>query len=301
MDQALINAYQTMTQKTYDTVDKTVFKVIHQNLSGKLTVRDLNVLYTIFQREKLGFNISKEIAKALRLSKTNLSNRLDRLSQLGLIQKRVNDVDHREYFIDLTELGIKALAIYLNLIDETIRRLNKTFKATEKIKLLRALQKIASVGESQKLPVSWLSPAKIPKQTQVIINTIYQRVFDHDQDFLASHQFEGSLKTFRIYLEIYIQSSQGRCTLNQLHESLFIPLSSLSRIVEQSPIITKKTDRKDKRIKYLSVKKSFESTLEDFMTNRLDFYHDTIKLVSQSSFDLMERVLKILNDYANEV
>jgi DNA-binding MarR family transcriptional regulator len=290
-----------MTHKTYDTVDKTVFKVIHQKLSGKLMVRDLNVLYTVFQLEKQGHHIAKEIAKALRLSKTNLSNRLDRLSQLDLIKKQMNDLDHREYFITLTDKGTQALGLYLHLIDETIRRFNDQFSWAEKIRVVRTLQKIAAVGPSQKPPVSWFQPAKIPEQLQIIINAIYQRVFDRDQAFLASHQFEGSLKTFRIYLEIYIQSSQGRCTLNQLHESLFMPLSSLSRIVEQSPIITKKTDRKDKRIKYLSVKRSFESTLEDFMTHRLSLYQDTVKLVSRSSFDLIEGLLNVLNDYANEV
>ena len=51
--------------------------------------------------------------------------------------------------------------------------------------------------------------------------------------------------------------------IEYIHSYFLCTLLNLLSTV--SSTITKKTDRKDKRVKYLSVKKSFRSTLKYFM------------------------------------
>ena len=100
---ALIHEYDAMREKTYDVVDKAVFAFLNERMTASLTLRDLSVLYIVRALKVHQLHISIEIAIALKISKTNLSNRLERLTKMDLIQKQANPEDRREYFIELTD------------------------------------------------------------------------------------------------------------------------------------------------------------------------------------------------------
>jgi DNA-binding MarR family transcriptional regulator len=297
----LIKAYNAMRQKTYDAIDKSVFAFLHERLTSSLSLRDLSVLYYVSALKVKKLHKAKEIAQALKISKTNLSNRLERLSKLALIQKQVNPNDKREFFIELTAKGQASLDVYIHIIDEPVKLIQFSYSLADKVKLVRAIEKMSLIDNEAPVKINWLKPQTIQAKLQVMINHIYQRAFNHDQSYLEAHGWNEGLKVFRVFLEIHIQSSLGHCTLNQLHQELSIPLSSLSRFIDTSShLVLKKEDVKDKRIKYLSIRKPYHALFEDFMSNRLAFYQRSVDLVGRKTFDLVEQLLKILKDFTEK-
>ena len=298
---ALIHEYDAMREKTYDLVDKAVFAFLNERMTASLTLRDLSVLYIVRALKVHQLHISKEIAIALKISKTNLSNRLERLTKMDLIQKQTNPEDRREYFIELTDQGQTSLDLYIQLINAPVKLIQYQYSLTDKVKLVKAIVKMASIDNHAPVKINWFKPKSIEAKLQVMINHIYQRAFIHDQTYLEAHGWMDGLKVFRVFLEIHIQSTLGKCTLKQLHEELKIPLSSLSRFIDASShLLNKKDHSKDKRIKYLSIRKPYRSLFEDFMTHRLAFYQSNVDLIGRKTFDLVEQLFKILKDYTEK-
>jgi DNA-binding MarR family transcriptional regulator len=289
-------SYLSIRALSYHIIEKDVVFYISQKTPESMTLKDLSLLYTLRGMIQKGIQKPKDIARMLSTSKTLLSYRLERLMSGGYLKKTINQNDQREYFVAITEEGERLLVIYMDLINDATQKIQAAFTFSEKIRLLKAIEILASVGALKPFRVNWLKPKSILPTLQVMINDIYARVFNHDMQFLESQGVLMSIKEFRIHLEIYLQSQEGDSNLTALINDLKIPRSTLSRIIEQSPWIIKKEVKSDKRFKTLTLDPKFHPLLEGFMEHRIEFYDDSNHLVKRKNFILVERLMQILKE-----
>jgi DNA-binding MarR family transcriptional regulator len=297
MDDNRLSTYLLIRQKTYHIVES---KGIHyiQSMTDQLSLKELSILFTIEQLEKTGQNKPTLIGTQLGMALNHLTYYLNQLVKQKMIKKTMNPTDHREYLINITEVGQKALSFYQVALLTAAQDVQNTLSVFDRLKLIRTLRDIAYPPSKGITPPSLTKVLKAPnKHVQIFLNRVHQENINDDLAFLKRHELDFSLKELRILLEVYIQSNLGHATLLSVYEELKMPISTLGRIIDQAPYIQKKAAKHDQRIKYLSIKKNAHFLFDEFIDVRIKRYNDAREIAGKKAFGLIEAMFKALERF----
>ena len=285
--------YLDVRKDTYQVFEYHFLPFIRNLLDKDFLYRDLVMLYRMDLLIKKDLKRPTDIARNTGTSKNNLSYRLHRLEELGLISRHKNLEDFREWFIELTPKGTQLIDIYLNIFKAFSNQLKASMSAFELIALTRAYTKVANhFSDESPIVFNPLKISQYPDWIQLSGTRFYNEVIHLEDAFLAEHNIPCSLKEWGILLEIYL----GHHTLSMLKEVLPHPISTISTIVKkyESTIVSKIQDQVDGRIFHLTINDAWHPVFEAYLSLRLDIADRIQNILSKKEYAMMFKAFKAL-------
>ena len=146
LDQSVADAIRIVAQSVQDI---SMRGSIEQACTTRLTRNQFLILNLLHAND--AFPIG-EIAVILEISSPAASKNVDRLEQLGLVQRRRRAADRRVHDVQLLPAGAEIVDRFVTIAEEKHRKLLERFSAEEKERLLDLLRRIALLtlaGEEQ--------------------------------------------------------------------------------------------------------------------------------------------------------
>ncbi len=116
-----------------------------------LTASQLLVLQVLKSR---GETLTGELARAVDLKQATISILLDRLQDMGLIERRRSDSDRRRVWVRITATGVRTVQGAPDLLQETFRSRFARLADWEQAALVAALLRVVSLLDAERIDAS---------------------------------------------------------------------------------------------------------------------------------------------------
>lgn len=148
LDNSLISNYN-MPMNKYDIISliskirTNVNRHIEQEMSkhhmvGIVTSHG-DILYTLFHRERMTM---AELAESIGKDKSTVTSLVNKLEDLGYVQKDRSSTDARVVYVSLTDKGISLKPIFDQISNDIIQMVFKDIPESEQDELFRLLKKV---------------------------------------------------------------------------------------------------------------------------------------------------------------
>lgn len=116
-----------------------------------LTASQLLVLQVLKSR---GETLTGDLARAVDLKQATISILLDKLQDMGLVERRRGETDRRRVWVRITETGVRTVQGAPDLLQETFRTRFRHLADWEQAALVSALLRVVSLLDAERIDAS---------------------------------------------------------------------------------------------------------------------------------------------------